>query len=211
MSVPRGRRPRAGVVLRTKEVLPATHCAEVDGIPATTVARTLFDLAGSVHPLRAERALDSCLARKKVELAALWEVLVDLAKRGRTGTVLFRELLHARPPAYVPPESELESRFVELVRAGGLEEPECQVGLGDADGRIGRVDFLYRDAGLVVEVDGRAFHDSLLDRAADRDRDRRLESIGYTVLRVNWEMVVLTPAALARRLAETLVERRAAA
>ena len=170
----------------------------VDGIPCTTLARTLFDLCGDVHAPRAERAIDTALARKAVTLTELWRVLIDLAEHGRAGTVLLRTLLDERRGEYVAPESELEARFVELARRHGLVEPERQVDLGGDDGWIARVDFLFRGERIVVEVDGAEFHDGLTDRRNDADRDRRLEAAGWHVLRFRWEDVVDQPAAVAR-------------
>jgi Protein of unknown function (DUF559) len=191
VSVPRNvRRSLAGVTLEESLALPTHHVKVVDGIPCTTVARTLFDLCGDVNAHRAERTLDTALARHMVTMSALWKVLIDLAEHGRKGTVLFRQLLEERAEDYVPPESELEARFIDLTRAFGLAKPECQVDLGDDDGWIGRVDFLFRGARLVVEVDGAAFHDGLLDRRHDAERDRRLSAAGWTVLRFRWDDVV---------------------
>ncbi len=111
--------------------------------------------------------MDTALSRKLVSRASMGRVLDDLAEHGRSGTVLFRTLLEERPEEYVAPESELEARFIELTRRHGLREPERQVDLGDADGWIGRVDFLFRGARLVVEVDGAEYHDGLVDRRVD--------------------------------------------
>ena len=160
-----GRGPVRGVAR-----CPAHHRRVVDRIPCTSMARTLFDLCGDreVHPRRAERALDTAIARKMVTMPALWRVLDDLAEHGRRGTVWMRTLLMERGGRYVPPESELEARFVELVHRFRLERPDRQVDLGDADSWIGRVDFVWRQQRLVVEVDGSLHHDGFLDRQADR-------------------------------------------
>jgi hypothetical protein len=193
-----GRRTLAAVRLEQTLELPDHHRTVVDGIPCTTVARTLFDLCGDVHAGRAERALDTALARKLVTLPELWRVLDDLAEHGRAGTVLMRTLLMEREPDYVPPESELEARFIALVKRHGLAVPERQVDLGDDDGWIGRVDFLFRGARLVVEVDGAEFHDGLLDHRHDAEREARLTSAGWTVLRFRWDDVVNRAAAVAQ-------------
>ncbi len=142
--------------------------------------------------------MDTALSRKLVNRQALWRVLDDLAEHGRAGTVLFRSLLEERGDEYVPPESELEARFIELVRRHGLAEPERQVDLGDDDGWIGRVDFLFRRAHVIVEVDGAAFHDGLTDRNHDAARDERLTRAGWFVLRFRWSDVVDRPAAVAQ-------------
>jgi len=199
VSVPRhGRRSLVGVRIEETLVPPDLHVTCVDGIPCTTVARTLFDLCGDVHALRAERALDTALARKLVTLPGLWRMLVDLAEHGRAGTVRFRALLEERRGEYVAPESELEARFVELTRRHGLVEPERQVDLGDDDGWIGRVDFLFRRARIVVEVDGAEFHSGHVDQRHDAERDARLIAAGWHVLRFRWDDVVNRPAAVAR-------------
>lgn len=195
-----GRRDLHGVRIEQTLALPDPHVTCVDGIQCTTVARTLFDLCGDVHALRAERALDTALARKLVTVPGLWRVLVDLAEHGRAGTVLFRTLLEERRGAYIPSESELEARFIALTRRYGLVEPERQVDLGDDDGWIGRVDFLFRGARIVVEVDGAEFHDGLVDQRRDAERDARLTSAGWTVLRFGWDDVVHRPAHVTREI-----------
>ncbi len=94
---PRGRaRLVRGVQVTESLHLPDHHVRVVDGIPVTTVARTLFDLTGAVHPARSERALDNALSRRLVTIPACWRVLDDLAEHGRAGTVCFRAFLEAR-------------------------------------------------------------------------------------------------------------------
>lgn len=194
-----GRRGRSGIRFEQSLALLAHHRRIVDGVPCTSLARTLFDLCGDpiIRPGRAARALDTALARRLVTTPALWRVLDDLAERGRAGTVLMRALLMERGDRYVPPESELEARFLDLVGRHGLPVPERQVDLGDSDQWIGRVDFLWRSSRVVVEVDGAEFHDGWTDRQHDAERDRRLVASGWTVLRFRWADIVDTPAAVA--------------
>jgi hypothetical protein len=195
VSIPRGRRSLPGVHIEQSLALRSHHRRIVDQIPVTSVARTLFDLCGDrgMHHGRSARALDTALARRMVTMPALWRVLDDLAEHGRAGTVWMRTLLMERGGRYVPPESELEARFLDLVHRFRLPVPESQVELGDADQWIGRVDFLWRAPRLIVEVDGAAFHDSLLDRQRDAARDARLRTVGWTVLRFAWADVTRRP------------------
>jgi predicted transcriptional regulator of viral defense system len=190
-----GRRRRPDVRYEQSLVLPAHHRRVIDLIPTTSMARTLFDLCGDreVRLGRAARALDTALARRMVTMPALWRVLDDLAERGRRGTVWMRTLLTERGGRYVPPESELEARFLALVTRFGLPPPERQVDLGDADQWIGRVDFVWRNARLIVEVDGAGFHDGLIDRRRDAQRDEQLAAAGWTVLRFRWADITETP------------------
>ncbi|MFZ4585784.1 MAG: type IV toxin-antitoxin system AbiEi family antitoxin domain-containing protein [Acidimicrobiia bacterium] len=170
--------------------IPSSHVTEVDAIPCTTVARTLFDLCGAVHPYRAERAIDDALVRKLATPTQLWHVLLDLAEHGRKGTVMFRELLMERSDGRAIVESELEAAFLRLCRAHALPEPERQVTFGDDDGIIGRVDFFFRPWKLVVECDGRIWHTAKLDRDRDAARDKRLRALGLVVERCTWSDVV---------------------
>jgi hypothetical protein len=171
-------------------------------IPSTSVARTLFDLAGVLQASRLERALDSCLAAKLLTVGALWSIYHDFAPGGRTGWQLIRELLEARGEGYIAPASELERLFLDIVRAAHLPEPERERNLGDGDGWIGRVEFVYREARLLIEIDGRLHHTALLDRKHDRERDNRFMADGWRVLRIDYEMLTRRPhevAALVRR------------
>lgn len=149
----------------------------------TSVARTLFDLAGRLHPGRTERALDNALSHRLVELEAIRRMTIELARHGRTGSRLMRELLVARGASYIPMGSGLEARFYVELTAAGLPLPEHQVDLG-GEAWIGRVDFYYPDVRLVVEVDSDRHHTSLLDRAADARRDVALGTVGCRVLRI---------------------------
>jgi hypothetical protein len=161
---------------------PASHVTIVDGIPVTTLERTLFDLAGAINEKRADRAIENVLARRYTTVERLWDVWADLAAPHRPGMRVMRKLLLKRGPGYVARESELEIRFSELLDANGIAQPAWQVDLGD-DGFIGRVDCLFRRAGLVVELDGRIGHVGPLDEARDAERDKRLGALGFRVRR----------------------------
>ena len=196
------RRPE--VVQHRSTALPPHHRRLVSALPVTSIARTLFDLSAVAHALRVARAVDSALAARMVTWAALAEVFDDVTGRGRRKAAVFGRLLAQRQGSYVPPASELEARFVELIRGHGLPVPEQQVDLGDAKGWIGRVDFFFRDARLVVEVDGAQFHSSLLDCARDSERDARLVARGCTVVRLGWSEVVHGSGKVAERLGALL-------
>lgn len=170
-------------IVHHSRYLPAHHGCRLEGIPVTTVARTLFDLVARLRPARAERALDHALHRRLVTREQVEAVAADLSENGRAGTVLMRELLVVRGIGNVAVESGLEARFLALLAEAGLEIPERQVDLG-GDCWVGRVDFYYRRLRLIVEVDGEAFHTSKLDRELDAKRDAALRAAGFEVLRI---------------------------
>ena len=179
--------------------LPEGRTGRLEGIPITSPARTIFDLAGVLHPGRTERALDNALARGLTSIEALNRVTGELAGQGRPGSALMRRLLAARAGAYVPPESNMEARFHDVATRAGLHTlvRQCDVG---GDEWIGRVDFLDREKRLVVEVDSDLHHSSLVDAAADAVRDAALAQAGYTVVRIKEQDLWHRPDDVVRRL-----------
>ncbi|MGH7301075.1 MAG: hypothetical protein ACREJE_11740, partial [Candidatus Rokuibacteriota bacterium] len=180
VTTPRTRRHRdPTTIVHRWRPFPDQHLTVVEGIVTTRVARTLVDLAGVLHPRRTERAVDSALGARMVALGSLHATFRELAGRGRKGTAAMRAILEARPEGYAAPESELEVRFLALLRDAGLPEPVRQLNAGDDDGWIGRVDFAYPAQRVLIELDGRAYHTAKLDRDADRTRDARLRGAGW--------------------------------
>jgi very-short-patch-repair endonuclease len=132
--------------------------------------------------MRLERLLDTAVSRNLVSAGSLHRLLAELARRGRPGISLMRELLAARGPDHRPAESGVESRFQELARRAGMRGFERQHDLGDDDGWIGRVDFVDRERSIIVETDTALYHGSLTDRRRDEMRRRRLTDAGWRVL-----------------------------
>lgn len=161
--------------------LPPAHLTVVHGIPVTTVARTVFNLAGVLHPGRTERALDNALARRLTDLAALHAVVDDLAEHGRAGSAVMRRLLTERSDGYRAPESGLEASFEAILEAAGAAVPARQVDVG-GERWLGRADYL--DGNRVIEVDSDLHHTSASDRRADARRDEAMRAAGFEVIRI---------------------------
>lgn len=199
--------------------LPDRHVTTVEGFPVTTPERTLFDLAALTSPQRrrrgwahlharqVERMVDDALARDLVSTQSLTDVYRSLAGRGRAGTRLMRQWLEERGEGYVATESALEDKFVELLKAHGLPQPRRQVELGSAEAFIGRVDFFFDEARLVVEADGRRYHSQRTPTLADRERELKLLAEGWQLLRVDWVQLVDHGPAVARHLRQILDRR----
>src|SRR3712207_1731981 len=122
-----------------------------------------------------------------------------MARRGRAGTQLVRDLLTELGPRYKPTMSDTETLFLESVHASTLPDPEKQVALSDELGFIGVVDFLWRNARVIVEVDS-SWHDGPYDRQVDEERDRRLEAAGYVVKRYRYGAIVMRSSRITREL-----------
>ena len=176
-------------VVHHPRFLPAHHRTVVGDVPVTTVARSVFDLAGCVHPQRAERALDNALSSQLVSLEVLRRVTIECLARGRKGSALMRRLLNERHAGYIPPASGLEARFLATLVEAGEELPERQVDLG-GESWAGRVDFVYWGDRLVLEIDSRRHHTSKLDRESDARRDEALRAAGFRVLRITEDELV---------------------
>jgi very-short-patch-repair endonuclease len=177
--------------------LPPGHRVVIEGIPCSSLARCLFELAGLSHPRRlrrgrsyvhedrVERAVDDAFARLGLQVDALADVVATLAGRGRPGSALMRRLLADRGEGYCATESALEDLLESVLAAHGLPAPTRQNVLGDQL-PAGRVDFVYLDARLVLEADSRRHHTALLDYEHDQWRDLELKAAGYDVVRVTW-------------------------
>jgi REase_MTES_1575 len=195
----------AGIDIHRSITLTPADATTVDGIPCTTIARTLLDLT-MVIPMRgAERALEQAESMEVLDLRALQ----DQAQRNhhRQAMPRVRDLLAKYQPGLAPTESELEEGFLALVRAAGFASPERQVYLSPDDGEPAiRVDFLWRAQRLALETDGRKYHRTRRAFETDRRRDQRLTLAGWRVVRVTWRQVTENPATIARLVAGLLAQ-----
>jgi uncharacterized protein DUF559 len=173
----RGRRSLRGITLHRSRCLDPEDRAILDDIPLTSVARTLLDLAGTVRLDQLERAFEQADRLRLADLGAL----TRLCKRSK-GHQGLRHLLPLLAPAERPaPEtrSDLERRFLRLCEERGLPAPAVNVEVAGHE-----VDALWRDRGLVVELDGYAYHRTRAAFERDRVRDADLQRAGLRVIRV---------------------------
>jgi hypothetical protein len=176
-----------------------------DGVPCTSPARTLVDLAGAVGSRTLRSAFERAAARQLLDIGA---VEASLGRGGRRGTVALRALLGEwRPAAAVVArgrlKSPLEAKVLPLLARRGLPMPLANAPVDLVEGKI-EVDFLWPDRRFVVEADSRAFHatDAAFER--DRWRDRELMRAGYSSLRLTHSEVETEAAAVADTIAARL-------
>jgi very-short-patch-repair endonuclease len=183
----------------------------VEGIPCTSPARTLVDLAGTVG----ERTLRSCFERaaqrKLLDIPAI-EASMDPGRRGMPSLrKLVDEWRQAAPIARRGKlKSPLEAKVLPLVLRRRLPVPLPNAPVQIAKGRI-EVDFLWPAAKFVVEADSRDFHGTHVAFERDRWRDRELVRAGYATLRVTHREAEREPEAIADAVAMTLATRLPAA
>lgn len=190
--------------------LPLDDLTVVDGIPCTSVARSLFNLASLVPEVSIETvrgAVDDAVRLGKASDAWLWWRLEKLRCRGRTGVKVFEEIMTTRMAGQVT-ESWLEREFLRLVQAAGAPVPQCQRRIRAQGAFVARVDFLYEELGIVVEVTGAAGHSSREQRAQDARRRNRLGMQGFLVLEFTYEQVVGCPSEVIAELWRAIASRR---
>ncbi len=180
--------------LHHPRALPPHHCTVHAGIPVTTLTRTVVDLGGSLHPARVEVVVHAAV-RLGVSWEALGDMVAELSSTGRPGIGVVRRLVSDNVGTR-PMESGLEVRFLRLLTEAGLPAPRRQVDLGGLDW-AGRVDFVYDDARLVMEVNG-SHHDDPLQRRRDDRRTAALVGAGFRVLPLPEELIKRSPAEVVR-------------
>src|SRR4051812_36360331 len=161
------------------------------GIPVTTPARTLLDLAEVLDTPSLTRAVNEARLRHKSTLPELRELL---ARSPGRATHRLRPFVERETG---PTRSRLEDEFLAFVARYGLPAPEVNQIVAGFE-----VDMLWRDQRLIVELDGRDYHQHRFE--ADRDRDATLLSAGFPVLRITPKRIRHEPDREAARLKTTL-------
>jgi len=188
----KGARPRQRPYLHEPRYLPPSHITVVHDVPTTTPARTLFDVAGIVHPKRTEIVLDAALAMSPGLIIVLHRMLEELAASGRAGITVMRELLAVRPLDYIAGASGLERRALKLAEEAGVRI-ERQVNLGGTDW-IGRFDGRFVENGRPLEIDSARHHTTITDKERDAQRDADAREAGFPdVLRITEELLWANP------------------
>ncbi len=153
-----GRRRRRDLVVHRCQSLSAKDVTRRNGIPVTTVARTLRD------------------AKRTMSRARL-EAMLERAERLRLDTGWFFDGADVE-------STKLERRLLALCRRHRVPAPRTQQVIGPYT-----VDFLWPEAGLIVETDGWTTHGTRSKFEADRNRDAWLATRGYRVIRFTWRQL----------------------
>jgi hypothetical protein len=190
VTAPRSKHGARMVVLHRVRRLDPVDVTVLEGIPVTTVARTLLDLAEVVSIRQLEHAYEDAERLRILDVRAVHDVL--RRGHGRRG---LRPLTAVVTRITGPPEptrSELERRFLDLCREFAIPPPIVNALLHGFE-----VDALWPDQRLVVELDGRAFHVTRAAFERDRRRDTELQLAGYRVIRVTERRLAEEPAEVA--------------
>jgi very-short-patch-repair endonuclease len=196
-----GERGRRIDGIRRHHVAPP-HGHEIgtcDRIPCTSPSRTIADLAGVLGERRLRTVVERAAVLRLLEPAEIERILSTARRRGAPA---LRAILgdwqtissttQASPENLPHLRSELEARLLALIGRGGLPSPLCNQKLSVQSNRI-EVDFLWPRQRVVVEADGKHFHDNSVAFERDRMRDRALHLSGYRVLRFTYSQIEAEP------------------
>jgi very-short-patch-repair endonuclease len=182
---PQGWRGPAGVWVH-RSLLPDDEKTTIEGVPVTTVPRTLLDLATVVTRRRLEQAINEVEVLRLMDPLSLPDLLERYPRR--RGSALLRRLIQSEARFRGITRSELEDRFIALLDARSLPRPRLNASVR-VRGRFLEVDCLWAESGLILELDGRAAHRTNLAFERDRERDRLLIAAGWRVIRLTWRQI----------------------
>jgi very-short-patch-repair endonuclease len=199
----RSSRTLPGIKVHRARRLDPADVTTKDGIPVTTVARTLVDLTDILPSDRILKAMREAEYLRLLDIDSLIAAVQRANGRKRL-TELTKAIERHRPGQIV--RKELEHRFLELLHEAGLPDPQTNVKTRTRR-RTYEVDCLWPDAGVAVELDGRAAHVRAEAFEEDRARDAALTATGLRPLRFTWRRLTEEPEHVLAELEATLSGR----
>jgi very-short-patch-repair endonuclease len=197
VTAPRGRKPRAGIVVHRSRHIDDEDRANIDNIPVTSVARTLVDLADVLPEKHLANAVHEAEVLRLFDLTKIERVLERLP--GRKGRHELNRVLSAYRDVQPFTRSRAERLVLEICDEHGLSRPQVNTWIHGHE-----VDFYWPEADIVLEFDGEAVHRTTRAFHEDRRRDRCLAAKGIHVVRATGRD---EPAALAEELRSILTVR----
>lgn len=177
----------------------------VDGIPCTSPARTLVDLAGVVRARTLRAGFEQLASDGRLNLTAI-EVAARRSPRPGTPLVLLVCAEWRAATAMVPGaklRSPFEARVLPLLAQTKLSPPLVNAPVDTPGGRL-EVDLLWPDHRFAVEADSRRHHGTEIAFERDRWRDRELLRAGYATFRPTWLQIEHEPEAIVDTIATRL-------
>ncbi len=181
---------RKGICVHRPRTLLASEVTRHEGIPVTTPARTLLDLATMLRPAPLERAVEQSLSLRLFDLAAAIDVL-DAHPR-RAGARTLREIVARIADEPQLTRSEAEDLFLDVLATHAIDTPAVNSRVEGLE-----VDFAWREQQVVVEIDGHRYHATRTAFERDRARDASLTASGQRVLRFTYRQLANEPARVA--------------
>jgi len=200
VTAPTPRRRRRGFVVHAAE-LAAGDIKAVEGIRATSIPRTLLDLAGMLHPDQLDRALRRAEELRLFDLGPIEELLDRCGRHPGAGRLRRALAIYREEPAFT--RSGLERLFLRLVRQVGLATPSMNYVVAGFE-----LDAYWEAERFAVELDIYETHGTHDAFERDRLRQDDLLLIGVEMIRVTGPRLSREPKATIERVAAHLERRR---
>jgi very-short-patch-repair endonuclease len=197
VTTPRSGRSRPGLRIHRPRTLSPAEVTNRDGIPVTTVARTVLDLAAHLQAGWLENLLDRVELRELADYPSL--AALARARSGHHGAAKLLQALTTHDAGSDLTRSDLEILFRQLCKDHGLPQPRVNQRIENKE-----VDFLFADHGVVVETDSWRYHKTRRAFEDDRARDAILASKGYRTLRFTDRRLTTDPHAIAATIVAVL-------
>jgi very-short-patch-repair endonuclease len=173
---PRRRRQRAGIRVHSARHLDPRDVTKHDGIPVTTVPRTLVDLSSVLTAPQLANVIHEAAFRNRFDLEATRRAMERANGRHELATLAAALDAHAHGSAGT--RSALEDQYLAHVTRAGLPDPHVNTKVAGIE-----VDFHWPERKLCVEIDGPG-HERPRTRTEDRARDAALRAAGHEVVRL---------------------------
>ncbi len=180
-----------GVVVHRSKSLEERDRRTIRGIPVTTGARTIIDLASEFDDEELAIIVEDAWRRKIAAPDWIAQRLKELGKQARRTGALAEILADCRSRERAM-ESALEVRLWRLLKRHTLI-PVPHYEFRDDFGQPGHVDFAFPQHGLAIECDGYQTHGTREAFENDRLRAARLVSSGWRVMMLTWKQVTEDP------------------
>jgi Transcriptional regulator, AbiEi antitoxin len=204
------RRKRRAWTVHESRTLRGVDLAETDGLPTTSLARTLLDLPAVAHPYLVAKALDHACRREPGLLEVVVRRHLELSPRGRRGARLMGAMLDERLGSGRFTDSAFEDLARRLVRDIGLPEPTLQHPVRDGD-FVAYLDLAWPPVRWAIECDSLAYHSGKGPHEWDRTRRRHLKRLGWDTVEITYDDVTHRRARTGRELRELYDSRVAGA
>ncbi len=187
-----------GIKARRVPVPAPRERVAVAGIPCTSVARTIVDLAGTQGEDQMRDTFERAATERLLDVATV-EAVLDAGPRRRGAPCLRRVIASWRPVAetarHATFRSLFEAKLLPLLAAAGLPLPRVNAPVRTAE-RVLEVDLLWPRERFAVEADSRRHHGIEVAFERDHRRGRELLAARYGLLRVTWREIEEEPEAV---------------
>lgn len=201
----RGGRCVPGVVVHRTRRLDLADGGRLDGIPCTSLARTLLDYAELATHRQLERACEQAEIQRTYDQRAI-DAAIE-RNPGRRGTKRLLVVVADFRPGTTPAKNDVEEAMLAICDRIAAPRPLVNAWIPFEDGGGASPDFLWPERKRIVEVDGYATHGTRGAFESDRERDRKLRLLGYDVIHFTWRDVMIRPERVGRDVAAFLALR----